>query len=225
MQAFTVFNGSRVPAAIALGGAANLAKSEDRAIGTRRTLARGEQVFGDGDPCTRFYKVISGTVRTVRVLVDGRRQIDAFHLPGDVFGLESGGTHRFAAEAVDDVVLVAYRRNRFSDLVKSDPAFGEQLMSSTLESLDRAHEHAVLLGRKTALERMASFLLNVAGRTAGGDRVELAMQRSDIADHLGLTIETVSRTLTQMVRAGLIRLKGGRTVILADKVALQLLDG
>lgn len=225
MQAFTAFNGSRVPAAIALRGAANLAKSDDRAIGMRRTLAQGEQVFADGDPCTRFYKVISGTVRTVRILADGRRQIDAFHLPGDVFGLESGGTHRFAAEAVDDVVLVAYRRNRFSDLVKSDPAFGDQLMSSTLASLDRAHEHAVLLGRKTALERMASFLLNLAGRTAGGDRVELAMQRSDIADHLGLTIETVSRTLTHMVRDGLIHLKGGRTVILADKAALQLLDG
>lgn len=225
MQTFTAFNGSRVPAAIALRGAANLAKSDDRAIGMRRTLARGQQVFADGDLCTRFYKVISGTVRTVRVLADGRRQIDAFHLPGDVFGLESGGTHRFAAEAVDDVLLVAYRRNRFSDLVKSDPAFSEQLMSSTLESLDRAHEHAVLLGRKTALERMASFLLNLAGRTAGGDRVELAMQRSDIADHLGLTIETVSRTLTHMVRDGLIRLKGGRTVILADKAALQLLDG
>lgn len=225
MQTFTAFNDSRVPDAVALRGAANLANAKDRPIGTRRVLARGEEVFADGDPCTRFYKVIVGTVRTVRVLADGRRQIDAFHLPGDVFGLESGGTHRFAAEAVNDVVLVVYRRNRFSDLVKSDPAFGEQLMSSTLESLDRAHEHAVLLGRKTALEKIASFLLNLAGRTAGGDRVELAMQRGDIADHLGLTIETVSRTLAQMVRNGLIRLKGGRTVILADKAALQLLDG
>jgi CRP/FNR family nitrogen fixation transcriptional regulator len=133
--------------------------------------------------------------------------------------------HRLTAEAVDDVVLIAYRRDRLNDLVKSDPAFAEQLMSSTLESLDRAHEHAVMLGRKTALERMASFLLDLLRRTAGGDRVELPMQRSDIADHLGLTIETVSRTLTQMMRAGLIRVQAGRTVILADRAHLQLLDG
>jgi CRP/FNR family nitrogen fixation transcriptional regulator len=225
MQTSTALNGTRPPAAIALRGAGNLPKAEDRFLGTRRTLSRGEEVFADGDPCTRFYKVVSGTVRTVKLLADGRRQIDAFHLPGDLFGLESGKIHRLTAEAVDDVVLIAYRRDRLNDLVKTDPAFAEQLMSSTLQSLDRAHEHAVLLGRKTALERMASFLLDLLRRTAGGDRVALPMQRSDIADHLGLTIETVSRTLTQMMRAGLIRVEAGRTVILADRAHLQLLDG
>jgi CRP/FNR family nitrogen fixation transcriptional regulator len=225
MQTFTSANAYRVPAAVALRGTANLQEAEGRSVGTRRVLTRGEEVFADGDPCTRFYKVVSGTVRTVRLLADGRRQIDAFHLPGDVFGLEGGETHRFTAEAVDDVVLVVHRRNRFSDLVKSDPALGEQLMSCTLRSLDRAHDHLVLLGRKNALERIASFLLDLARRLADDKRVELPMQRSDIADHLGLTIETVSRTLTQMVRAGLIRFETGRTVILANKPALQLLDG
>jgi CRP/FNR family nitrogen fixation transcriptional regulator len=225
MQTSTAFAGPRLPAAIALRGAGNLPRTEDRFLGTRRTLSRGEEVFADGDPCTRFYKVVSGTVRTIKLLADGRRQVDAFHLPGDVFGLESGKMHRLTAEAVDDVVLIAYRRDRLNDLVKSDPSFAEQLMSSTLESLDRAHEHAVMLGRKTALERMASFLLDLLRRTAGNDRVELPMQRSDIADHLGLTIETVSRTLTQMMRAGLIRVQAGRTVILADRANLQLLDG
>jgi len=229
MQAFTAVTGLRVPAALALRGADNLPATEDRCSrtlqGTRRTLSRGEEVFADGDPCPRFYKVVSGTVRTVKLLADGRRQIDAFHLPGDVFGLESGETHRFTAEAVDDVVLVAYRRNRFSDLVTSDPVFGEQLLSSTLKNLDRAHEHLVLLGRKSALERMASFLLGLARRLGGGNRLALPMQRCDIADHLGLTIETVSRTLTQMARDGLIRFEAGRTVILADKPALQHLNG
>jgi len=221
MQAFTAVTASRIPAALALRSVASLPKPDDGAIGMRRTLHRGEEVFADGDPCSCFYKVVSGTVRTVKLLADGRRQIDDFHLAGDVFGLESGEVHRFTAEAVSDVVLVAYRRNRFSDLVKSDPVFGEQLMSSTLKSLDRAHEHLVVLGRKTALERMASFLLDLARRMARGDRVDLPMQRTDIADHLGLTIETVSRTLTQMVRDGLIRLaEAGRTVILTNRQAL-----
>jgi CRP/FNR family nitrogen fixation transcriptional regulator len=225
MQAFSAFNGSPVPAALALRGADNLPRPDDRALGTRRVLARGEEVFAEGDPCTRFYKVVSGTMRTVKLLADGRRQIDAFHLAGDVFGLEGGETHGFTAEAVDEVALIAYRRNRVSDLARSDPAFGEQLLLSTLKSLDRAHEHLVLLGRKSALERMASFLLALAGRRGGGNRLELPMQRSDIADHLGLTIETVSRTLTQMARDGLIRFEAGRTVILADKPALQRLNG
>jgi CRP/FNR family nitrogen fixation transcriptional regulator len=122
------------------------------------------------------------------------------------------------------VVVVSYRRGSFGGLVQSDPAFGEQLMSSMLSNLDRAHDHMVLLGRKSALEKMASFLLDIASRRANADRAELPMQRTDIADHLGLTIETVSRTLAQMVRDGLIRLAdAGRTVIFADKPGLRLL--
>jgi CRP/FNR family nitrogen fixation transcriptional regulator len=224
MQTFTSTNGSRIPAALAIRGTANLARRSDESPAARRTLSRGEEIFAEGGDCTHFFKVASGTVRTVKLLSDGRRQIEAFHLPGDVFGLESGATHRFTAEAVDDVVLVAYRRNRFANLVQADPAFGEELMASMLTSLDRAHEHMVLLGRKTALEKLATFLLELGRRMSHGDRVELPMQRSDIADHLGLTIETVSRTLTQMVRDGLIRFaEAGRTIILANRARLQLL--
>ena len=226
MQTFTAANASGIRPALAMRGAASLPPlRDDTAAGTYRTLARGAEIFAEGDPCTSFYKVVSGTVRTVKLLSDGRRQIEAFHLAGDVFGLEGGGSHRFTAEAVDRVVLLSYRRSRFADLAKADPVFGEQLMSSMLTSLDRAHEHMVLLGRKTALERIASFLLELARRTSRSDRVALPMQRNDIADHLGLTIETVSRTLTQMVRDGLIRLiEAGRTVILADRATLQSLE-
>jgi CRP/FNR family nitrogen fixation transcriptional regulator len=204
------------PPVIALGGAAG--------VGSRRTFARGEEIFAEGEPCSLFYKVVSGTVRTGKLLSDGRRQIDAFHFPGDVFGLEGGADHRFTAEAIDRVTVIAYRRSAFGDLVHGDPAFGEQILGSMLSSLDRAHDHMVLLGRKTALEKMASFLLEIAARRDSDDRVALPMQRADIADHLGLTIETVSRTLTQMVRDGLIRLADlGRTVILANRAGLQLL--
>jgi CRP/FNR family nitrogen fixation transcriptional regulator len=223
MQTFTATQASRIPAAIALRGTASL-RPQPAVAGARRTFDRGEEIFAEGEPCSVFFKVVSGTVRTGKLLADGRRQIDAFHFPGDVFGLESGETHRFTAEAVDKVVVIAYRRGNFGGLVQNDPAFGEQLMTSMLSSLDRAHDHMVLLGRKSALEKMATFILEVAARRANADRAELPMQRADIADHLGLTIETVSRTLTQMVREGLIRLAdAGRTVVLADKAGLQLL--
>jgi CRP/FNR family nitrogen fixation transcriptional regulator len=225
MQTYTANYSSRTPAAIAMRGAANMpARPQPATPGVSRTFDRGEEIFAEGEPCSVFYKVVSGTVRTGKLLADGRRQIDAFHFPGDVFGLESGKAHRFTAEAVDKAVVIAYRRGNFGGLVQADPAFGEQLMTSMLSSLDRAHDHMVLLGRKSALEKMATFLLEIAARRANADRAELPMQRTDIADHLGLTIETVSRTLTQMVRDGLIRLAdAGRTVILSDKAGLRLL--
>lgn len=225
MQSLSTFSTSRIPAAVALKGVTDLPRrAETPRLGTRRTFPRGAQVFAEGELCGYFYKVVSGTVRTSKLLSDGRRQIDAFHLAGDLFGLEGGERHRFTAEAVDDVEVVAYRHAAFGELVRQDPAFGERLMTGMLTSLDRAHDHMVLLGRKTALEKMASFLLDLAERLADDDVVDLPMQRADIADHLGLTIETVSRTLTQMVRAKLIRLAtGGRTIVLADRPALQLL--
>jgi CRP/FNR family nitrogen fixation transcriptional regulator len=226
MQTFTAASGSRIPAALAMQGVAAMPRAnEEPQPGIVRKFARDEELFAEGDACNFFYKVVSGTVSTGKLLIDGRRQIDAFHLAGDMFGLESGGHHRSIAEAVDDVVVIAYRRSSFASLVHDHPVLGEQLLSSMVTSLDRAHDHITLLGRKTALEKMASFLLDMARRRPGADRVVLPMQRTDIADHLGLTIETVSRTLTQMVRDGLIRLsEAGRTVILADKARLQALD-
>lgn len=226
MQTFNAINGSRFPAAVVLRGATSpTGRSEAMGQGIRRTFKSGEEIFTEGEPCRFFYKVVSGTVRTGKLLADGRRQIDAFSLPGDVFGLEGGNFHRFTAEAVDKVEVVAFRCGEFGGLMQSNPAFGGKLMASMVTNLDRAHDHAVLLGRKTALEKMASFLLDLARRMSCGTRLDLPMQRSDIADHLGLTIETVSRVLAQMVRSGLIRLaQAGRTIILADKDRLQLLQ-
>jgi CRP/FNR family nitrogen fixation transcriptional regulator len=194
--------------------------------GTRRTFAKGEELFAEGEAADFFYKVVSGTVRVCKLLSDGRRQIEAFQLPGDIFGLESGAEHRFTAEAVEDVEVLAFRRSRFASLLHDNPAFGDQLMSSMILSLERAQEHMVLLGRKTAQEKIATFLLDMSRRLAKTDRVELPMQRTDIADHLGLTIETVSRTLSQMVRDGLIRLAAtGRTIVLSNRTGLQALNG
>jgi CRP/FNR family nitrogen fixation transcriptional regulator len=205
--------------------APGLAK-ESQPVGTRRSLSRGQELFAEGEATTFFYKVISGTVRVCKLLSDGRRQIEAFQLPGDIFGLESGAEHRFTAEAVEDTVVLAFRRSQFASLVRDNPAFGDQLISSVIRSLDRAQEHMVLLGRKTAQEKIATFLLDLSRRLTKADRVELPMQRTDIADHLGLTIETVSRTLSQMVRDGLIRFVAtGRTIVISDKARLQALNG
>ena len=223
MQTYSA-RASRIPAAVVMRGAANVPTATAVAP-IRRSFGRGEELFAEGNKAEFFYKVVSGTVRTAKLLSDGRRQIDAFHLPGDVFGLESSEDHRFAAEAIDDVVVEAYRKSQFARLLHDDPEFGQKLMSTMLRSLERAHEHMVLLGRKTAQEKMATFLLDMAERLHRDDRVELSMQRTDIADHLGLTIETVSRTLTQMVRDGLIKLAAaGRTIILSDRAGLQQLN-
>jgi CRP/FNR family nitrogen fixation transcriptional regulator len=230
MQAYVADTASRLPtaAAVVMKGAAAMPRGNDmmaaKAAGAQRTLVKGEELFAEGDAADYFYKVASGTVRTYKLLSDGRRQIDEFHLAGDIFGLESGEEHRFSAEAIDDATVVAFRRRRFETLAHEDPALGDEVMTSMMRSLERAHDHMVLLGRKTAQEKIATFLLDIAKRLPGGNRFDLPMQRSDIADHLGLTIETVSRTLTQFARDGVIKLAAAsRSVILQDKAALQRL--
>ena len=194
--------------------------------GTHMVLAKDEELFAEGDEAEFFYQVVSGAIRSYKLLSDGRRQIDAFHLRGDIFGLEAGGEHRFSAEAVGDVSVIAYRRGRLSALIQDDPAFRDKIMTATLRSLERAQDHMLLLGRKTAEEKIATFLLDMAGRISKDDEhFELPMQRSDIADHLGLTIETVSRTLSRFARSGLIRLlPAGRSIGLCNKLALQGLN-
>jgi len=193
--------------------------------GERRTLLKGDELFVEGDVAEYFYKVVSGTVRTSKLLSDARRQIDSFHFAGDFFGFEGAQEHSFSAEAVDETIVVAFRRSSFRTLVRDYPEFADQLMSAMVSSLQRARDHMLLLGRKTPQEKIAMFLLDTATRLKKGDRIELPMRRADIADYLGLTKETVSRTLTQMSRDGLIRLEAiGRTVLLNDRATLQQLN-
>lgn len=231
MQAHTALNGPRLPApaAIVLQGPAAMPRRNEattaKPVGIARVLGKGEEVFAEGDAADFFYKVLSGTVRTYKLLNDGRRQIDEFHLAGDMFGLEIAREHRFSADAVDAATIVAFRRRRFETLAHDDPALGDQVMSSMMRSLERAHDHMMLLGRKTAQEKVATFLLDMSRRTSNQDRFELPMQRTDIADHLGLTIETVSRTMTQFAREGLIKLAAAsRSVVLCDRAALRRLN-
>ena len=197
---------------------------EARGPGATRTLAKDEELFAEGERAAFFYKVVSGAIRTSKLLSDGLRQIDAFHLPGDIFGLEAGEEHRFSAEAVGDAVVVAHRRCGLETLAASDPAFARQIVSAMMRSLERAQDHMLLLGRKSAMEKIATFLLDLSARLEE-DQVDLPMSRTDIADHLGLTIETVSRSLTQLERQKVIALPAHRrSIVLRDKQALKRLD-
>ena len=199
--------------------------SEAAALGSTRTLCKDEEVFAECDRAAFFYRVVSGAIRTSKLLSDGRRQIDAFHLPGDIFGIEAGDEHRFSAEAVGDATVVAYRRSSLDGLSGANGAFGSQVVAAMMRSLERAQNHMLLLGRKTAMEKIATFLLDLAERMADHDAIDLPMSRTDIADHLGLTIETVSRSLTHLERDGIIELPAHRrSIVLCNKAALRRLD-
>jgi len=182
-------------------------------------FARNEEIFGEEEPADFVYKVASGAVRTTRFLCDGRRQIEAFHLPGDVFGLERGEVHRFSAEALTNCQIMVIRRSALDRAVERDCAAARELWVLTSQDLERIQEHMLVLSRKNAAERVASFLLKLADRR-GSDAVELPMSRGDIADHLGLTIETVSRTMTQFERDQVIALPNTRQAILKNRAAL-----
>jgi len=223
VTAATATAASRLPIRNAMP--AHLGTGDRHAAGEQRSFAAGDELFVEGQPADFFYKVISGTVRTSKLLSDARRQIDSFHLAGDTFGFESARDYSFTAEAVEDTIVALFRRSSFRSLTQDQPAFADQLMSAMVASLRRARDHMLLLGRKTPMEKMAMFLLDIAGRLQKGDRFDLPMRRTDIADHLGLTKETVSRTLTQMERDGLIKLEAiGRTIFLNDKASLRRLN-
>jgi CRP/FNR family nitrogen fixation transcriptional regulator len=179
---------------------------------------RNEEIFGQEEEADFVYKVISGAVRDVRILSDGRRQIGAFHLEGDVFGLECGATHAYSAEAVVDCEIALIRRSALDKAAETDCGAGRKLWDITSLDLLRLQDHMLLLGRKSAAERVASFLIRMASRGVEGRVADLPMSRSDIADYLGLTIETVSRTLTQLVRERAITMAGARSIVLNERL-------
>ena len=194
-------------------------------VGSVRMLAKDEEIFAEGDRAAFFYKVISGAVRTSKLLSDGRRQIDAFHLAGDMLGIEAGDEHRFSAEAVGPAKVVSYRRWSLETLASGNGTFAREVVQAMMRSLERAQNHMLLLGRKSAVEKVATFLLDLAERSFADGRVDLPMSRSDIADHLGLTIETVSRSLTRLERDRVIEVPAHRrTIVLSDRAALRRLD-
>ncbi len=183
-------------------------------------FARNEEVFAEEEHADFVYKIISGAVRDVRMLDDGRRQIGAFHLAGDVFGLECDAAHRYAAEAVADCEIALVRRSTLERAAAADGAAARKLWRITSHDLQRLQDHLLLLGRKSAAQRVAAFLIDLSNRLLQPKAVDLPMPRGDIADYLGLTIETVSRSLTQLERAHAIAMPSARHIVLLDRLGL-----
>jgi CRP-like cAMP-binding protein len=193
-------------------------------MGAPMIYKRNTEIYGENEDAEYLYKVVSGTVRTYKVLADGRRQIGAFYVPGDVFALESGPQHAFSAEAVTDTKVLVVKRSAVVALAERDNDVARQLWAITSRELQRAQEHFLAL-IKTAEERVVGFLLDMSARVSGGNQFELSMSRQDIADYLGLTIETVSRTMTQLEHLAAIELPTSRRVVLRNRAALGRLNG
>ncbi len=208
------------PAAHALSGHALFGSIE--LMGASMSFKKGVEIYGENEPADYVYKLVSGTARSYKILNDGRRQIQGFYFPNDIFGLEGGSEHAASAEAMSDVTVLVVRRSAIMAAATRDSDVANQLWAYTSRELNHARGHAMLLV-KTAQERVASFLLQLADRVAG-NAVELPMSRQDIADYLGLTIETVSRTLTQFQDDAAIELPSSRRVVLRNRVALNNLN-
>lgn len=184
---------------------------------------RNEEVYGEGEAAEYLYKIKSGCVRAYKVLRDGRRQISSFYLPGDIFGLTAGEEHTFSAEACIASEVLIVKRSALNSQASGDPAFALLLMNLAVMELQRTQDHVLLL-IKTAQERVAAFLLDLAKREANDGEVQLPMSRQEIADHLGLTIETVSRTLTLLENAAAITLPNSRRIVLRNRPALSQMN-
>lgn len=189
-------------------------------------FGRDEEIYGEGEPAEYLYQVVRGAVRATKMLEDGRRQIGAFYRAGDFFGLEAGDDHSFSAEAICTSVVRLAKRSSIVAMAARDTTLAAELWASTARSLRGAQDHMLLLGRKTAEERLATFLMSLAGAAANGQIVvELPMSRQDIADYLGLTIETVSRTFTKLEDTATIALPSSRRIVVRSPSGLQRLNG
>jgi CRP-like cAMP-binding protein len=192
-------------------------------MGAPMSFARNVEIYGESEPAEYLYKVVSGTVRTYKVLTDGRRQVGGFYVAGDIFGLETGEEHTFSAEAITECKVLVIKRSTVVALAERDHDVARALWNITGGELRRVQDHIMLLV-KSAQERVASFLLEMSARISADNAVELPMSRQDIADYLGLTIETVSRTLTILENASTIELSSSRRIVLRNRPALSRLN-
>jgi CRP/FNR family nitrogen fixation transcriptional regulator len=200
--------------------------SREHVISSDIRYRRGTEIFGEAEPAEFVYQVCSGAVRSYKLLADGRRQIGAFHLPGDLFGFENGDTHRFTAEAIADTTVRLLRRRGIDEVAREDASVVQDLLRLTATNLEHAEDHMLLLGRKTSLERVAAFLIEMDRRLTAAGVMELPMGRRDIADYLGLTVETVSRALSALHGDGVIGFMGKtqRQIVVFDRDKLARID-
>ena len=193
-------------------------------VATEFSYKKDEEIYGEGEPSDYVYQIISGSVRSYKLLSDGRRQIGAFYLPGDVFGLESGSVHRLTVEAIVDTTVRLVKRRSLEEAAGKAVQVARSLWSMTAGELRHAEDHMLLLGQKTAMERVASFLLEMDRRLAVTGMMVLPMCRRDIGDYLGLTLETVSRALSQLESHGVLGFSGARQIVLRNRQRLRSMD-
>ena len=188
--------------------------------GLPRAFAANAKIFGDGEPVNYLYKVAEGAVRTCKVVNDGRRQITGFYLSGEFFGIDIGDEHTFSAEAITNSKILIIKRSFLAVLAEHDIEVANRLLELTGCELERAQAHANLL-IKSANERVAQFLLEMVSRKPKAMEIDLPMSRQDIADYLGLTIETVSRVLRDFEAAQVIARSTARHMVLRDRAKLS----
>jgi CRP/FNR family transcriptional regulator, nitrogen fixation regulation protein len=194
-------------------------------IATELSYRKDEEIYGEGEPSEYVYQVVRGAVRTTyKLLNDGRRQIGAFHLPGDVFGLDAGSTHRLTAEAIADTTVRLVKRRSLEAAAGSNVRVAHNLWTLTASGLRHAEDHMLLLGRKTAMEKVATFLLEMDRRLAKTGMMALPMCRRDIGDYLGLTLETVSQALSKLSDQGVLVFSSARQIVLRNRQRLADMD-
>jgi CRP/FNR family transcriptional regulator len=206
---------------------ADLARLATIAVVTE--VSAGQCFIGEGEPANSFFNITAGTAKLFKLLPDGRRQITGFVATGHFLGLAVSDTYAFGAEAIERVRYCRFPRAKLRTLLDDFPLMEKRLLEVAANELVAAQEQMLLLGRKTARERLASFLLlqSRQGMPCGHlrQRFWLPMTRSDIADYLGLTIETVSRTLTRLRAEGLITIMSQSELAIRDPVGLESLAG
>lgn len=187
----------------------------------RSPFGPGAVLFRQGEPVRLVYRVLSGAVISYRLLSDGRRQVTGFYLPGDFLGLEAGVEHTTTAEALSRVGALAMERTELAGRAVTDVNLARALWQVTVRAFRRSEDHALILARQGATERVAAFLLDFAERMGRPKIIDLPMTRQDIADHVGLTIHTVSRTLSQLQAQGLVEARSTRHIRLLQRHRLE----
>ncbi len=194
-----------------------------------KTIAAGSMIFCEGDDSQFVYEIIDGVVRTSKYLCDGRRQVISFGYPGDLIGISHDCHYHSDCDAVSDVKVRVHRKNACNAGAISDPVYCEKLLRQTAAEVNSMQEHFMMLGRKSALEKVASFLnvlvQRVGTKEPGQVCFDLPMSRADIGDFLGLTIETVSRAFTRLRKSGVIELPNPhRVCVLQSDVLADLAE-
>jgi CRP/FNR family transcriptional regulator, nitrogen fixation regulation protein len=190
--------------------------------GTLMSFRGNAEIYCQGEPVAYFYKVLSGAVRTCKLRIDGRRKIGGFYLSGDMLGVQVDDEHTFSAEAITDCEVLLINRRLIMARVAREAVVARELLRLIGHELERAQDHILLL-TKSAEERLASFLLEMAGPASDGNTIDLPMTRHDIGEYLGLSIETVCRMLTHLEATGTIEVHA-RQIVLRNRSALRQLN-